>query len=94
LKSKRLGKKEGQLSPLNFKTTKVMPHVDKMFDLFNKSYASLSLVCSDHRYSKEYFKKKYISFINPEFISLLKIKTITLLRLVIPDFAGFTKIER
>jgi hypothetical protein len=36
-------KKRYQLTALNFKTTKeVMPYVDKMFDVFNKSYASLS----------------------------------------------------
>jgi hypothetical protein len=39
------GKKRYQLTALNFKTTKeVMPYVDKMFDVFNKSYASLSSV--------------------------------------------------
>jgi hypothetical protein len=52
-------KRRYQPSPLNFKTTKeVMPHVDKMFDLFNKSYVSISFVAiSDTQ--KEYFKKKY-----------------------------------
>ena len=68
-KANELVKKRYQLTPLNFKSTKeVMPYVDKMFDLFNESYSKLSSFVAISDVQKEYFKKKYISFINPEFI--------------------------
>nr|WP_314840289.1 GTP cyclohydrolase [uncultured Flavobacterium sp.] len=89
-KANDLVKKRYQLSPLNFKTTKeVMPHVDKMFDLFNKSYASLSSFVAISETQKEYFKKKYISFINPEFIKFVEDKdhNIVAFSIVMPDFA-------
>ena len=89
-KANDLVKRRYQLSPLNFKTTKeVMPHVDKMFDLFNKSYASLSSFVAITDTQKEYFKKKYISFINPEFIKFVEDKdhNIVAFSIVMPDFA-------
>ncbi|WP_144892483.1 GTP cyclohydrolase [Flavobacterium tiangeerense] len=89
-KANDLVKKRYQLSPLNFKTTKeVIPHVDKMFDLFNKSYASLSSFVAISDTQKEYFKKKYISFINPEFIKFVEDKdhNIVAFSIVMPDFA-------
>jgi len=60
------------LQSLNFKKTKdVMPYVNEMFDLFNASYASLSSFVPISDIQKEYFKKKYISFINPEYIQFV-----------------------
>ena len=42
-KAQKLIKKRYQLKSVNFTSTKqVLPYVDKMFDLFNQSYASLS----------------------------------------------------
>ena len=93
-KANDLVKRRYQLSPLNFKTTKeVMPHVDKMFDLFNKSYASLSSFVAISETQKEYFKKKYISFINPEFIKFVEDKehNIIAFSIVMPDFAKALK---
>ena len=89
-KANDLVKKRYQLTPLNFKTTKeVMPHVDKMFDLLNKSYASLSSFVAVTDTQKEYFKKKYISFINPEFIKFVEDKdhNIVAFSIMMPDFA-------
>lgn len=83
-------KKRYQLTPLNFKTTKeVMPHVDKMFDLFNESYASLSSFVAVTDTQKEYFKKKYISFINPEYIKFVEDKdhNIVAFSIVMPSFS-------
>ena len=70
-----------------------MPHVDKMFDLFNKSYASLSSFVAISETQKEYFKKKYISFINPEFIKFVEDKehNIIAFSIVMPDFAQALK---
>ncbi|MDI5899297.1 GTP cyclohydrolase [Flavobacterium yafengii] len=89
-KANDLVKRRYQLSPLNFKTTKeVMPHVDKMFDLFNESYASLSSFVAISDVQKEYFKKKYISFINPEFIKFVEDKdhNIVAFSIVMPSFS-------
>ncbi len=89
-KANELVKKRYQLSPMNFKTTKeVMPHVDKMFDLFNESYASLSSFVAITDIQKEYFKKKYISFINPEFIKFVEDKdhNIVAFSIVMPSFS-------
>ncbi|MBL4745126.1 MAG: GNAT family N-acetyltransferase [Flavobacteriaceae bacterium] len=60
------------LRALNFKkTADVMPYVNEMFDLFNESYASLASFVPISDIQKEYFKKKYISFINPEYIQFV-----------------------
>ncbi|SFU39746.1 hypothetical protein SAMN05216480_102241 [Pustulibacterium marinum] len=71
-KAEKLIRKRYNLRPVNFtKTEDVMPYVDKMFDLFNSSYATLSSFVAVTDAQKEYFKKKYISFINPEYIKFV-----------------------
>lgn len=60
------------LRVLNFrKSEEVMPYVDQMFDLFNETYATLQSFVAINEETKEYFKKKYISFINPEYIKFI-----------------------
>src|SRR5690606_22269307 len=57
-KAQELIKKRYQLKALRFtKTEEVMPYVDKMFDLFNESYASLSSFVPITTIQKDYFKK-------------------------------------
>lgn len=85
-----LVKKRYQLRALNFTKTKdVMPYVDKMFDLFNNSYASLSSFVAITEVQKEYFKKKYISFINPEYIKFVldKDDNMVAFSIVMPSFS-------
>lgn len=53
------------------KTKDIMEHVDTMFDLFNDTYARLQSFVAINDVTKEYFKKKYISFINPEYIQFV-----------------------
>ncbi len=61
-----------QLKALNFtKSEDIAPLVNKMFDLFNRSYASLSSFVAVTEKQKEFFKKKYIGLINPEFIKFI-----------------------
>jgi hypothetical protein len=89
-KAQELIKKRYQLKPINFKTTKeVLPFVDKMFDLFNASYASLSSFVAISDIQKEYFKKKYISFINPEYIKYVEDKegNLVAFAIVMPSFS-------
>lgn len=82
--------KRYELTHLNFTKTKdLMPYVDKMFGLFNSSYAALESFVPISDIQIEYFKKKYISFINPEFIKFIMDKDDNMIAfsIVMPDFA-------
>ena len=90
LKANELIKKRYELTALGFtKTEDVMPYVDKMFDLFNQTYASLSSFVAITEIQKEYFKKKFISFVNPEYIKFVVDKDDDLIAfaIVMPSFA-------
>ena len=90
-KAQALIQRRYELHPLNFKkTSEVMPFVDKMFDLFNTSYANLSSFVAISDAHKDYFKKKYISFINPEYIKFVVDKNDNLVAfaIVMPSFSA------
>ena len=60
------------LKALDFeKTNQIMPYVDEMFQVFNASYSKLSTFVPVTDSQIEFFKKKYISFINPEYIKFV-----------------------
>ncbi len=83
-------KKRYGLSALSFDKTKdVMPYADKMFDLFNESYSSLSSFVEITDIQKEYFKKKFISFINPDYIKFVidKDDNLVAFGIVMPSFS-------
>lgn len=89
-KAQALIKKRYQLKPLNFSSVQqLMPYVDEMFDLFNNSYSKLSSFVAISEAQKEYFKKKFISFINPEFITFVidKNEKIIAFAIVMPSFS-------
>ena len=89
-KAQELIKRRYKLKALDLrKTSEVMPYADKMFDLFNDSYASLSSFVAITDIQKEYFKKKFISFINPEYIKFVVDKDDKLIAfaVVMPRFA-------
>lgn len=89
-KANELIKRRFGLKALNFtKTSDIMPYVDKMFDLFNSSYADLSSFVAITDAQKEYFKKKYIGFINPEYIKFIEDKDHNLVAfsIVMPSFS-------
>ncbi|WP_291869055.1 GTP cyclohydrolase [Maribacter sp.] len=71
------------------KTEEVMPMADQMFDLFNESYSKLSSFVPITDIQKAYFKKKYISFINPEYIKFVVDKNDKLIAfgVVMPSFS-------
>jgi len=57
---------------LNFTRTKdLMRYVDDMFDLFNICYARLSSFVPISKEQQAFIKKRYISFINPEYIKFV-----------------------
>lgn len=89
-KAQELIKKRYQLKTINFTKTKdVLPYVDKMFDLFNESYAKLSSFVAITDIQKEYFKNKYINFINPEYIKYVEDKdgNLVAFAIVMPSFS-------
>ena len=89
-KAQALIKKRYQLKALSFKNTKdVMPYADKMFDLFNEAYASLSSFVEITDIQKEYFKDKFIGFINPEYIKFVldKDDNMVAFAIVMPSFS-------
>ncbi len=68
-----LVKRRYGLVPVNFtKTKQVIARVDEMFNLFNESYADLSSFVPISAIQQDYFKKKYINFINPEYIKFVE----------------------
>ncbi len=83
-------KKRYGLRELNFtKTEEIMPWADKMFDLFNESYATLASFVPITDIQKAYFKKKFIGFINPEYIKFVvdKNNDLVAFAIVMPSFS-------
>ena len=83
-------KKRYQLKSLNFTKTKdIFPYVNEMFDLFNESYASLPSFVPISDIEKEYFKNKFISFINPEYIKFVldKDDKVIAFAIIMPSFS-------
>lgn len=89
-KANELIKRRYGVKPMNFsKSSEIMPWADKMFDLFNESYAKLSSFVKITEVQKAYFKEKYIRFINPEFIKFVvdKEDKIVAFAIVMPSFS-------
>jgi len=90
-KAQDLIKRRYNIRALNLtKTQEVMPYADRMFDLFNESYSSLSSFVEITDIQKAYFKKKFISFVNPEYIKFVVDEHDKLVgfAVVMPRFAG------
>ncbi|MFH6604085.1 GTP cyclohydrolase [Maribacter algicola] len=85
-----LVKRRYGLKEINFtKTSEVLPMADQMFDLFNETYSKLSSFVPITEVQKAYFKKKYISFINPEYIKFIvdKDENLIAFAIVMPSFS-------
>ncbi len=83
-------KKRLQVKALRFtKTKEIMPYVDEMFKVFDKTYSKLSTYVPISEAQIAYFKKKYISFINPEYIKFVVDKDDKLIAfaIVMPSFS-------
>ena len=83
-------KERYNLKALNFTSTKdLMPYADKMFDLFNLSYSRLSSFVKITELQKAYMKKKFLNFINPEYIKFVVDSNDDLIAfaVVMPSFA-------
>ena len=70
-------------------TKEVLKHVDAMFDLYNKTYSKLASYVPISERQREYFKQKYIPFINPEYVRFIEDKDGKLIcfAIVMPSFS-------
>ena len=60
------------LTLLNFKNrSAIIPYVDQMFDLLDKTYNSLQTYIPIQDYQIENYKKRFLKFVNPEFIKCI-----------------------
>tara|TARA_B110000046_G_scaffold55214_1_gene61677 strand:+ start:16708 stop:17832 length:1125 start_codon:yes stop_codon:yes gene_type:complete len=58
-----------KLKALNFKRTNdIIPYIDEMFDLLNKTYNSLQTFVPIQQYQVDHYKNRYLRYIHPEFI--------------------------
>ena len=68
-------KKRYEIDTYKFETIdEMLPYVDEMFDLLNVTYAELQSFVPIEKFQVEHYKKKYLKFIHPDFISCVKDK--------------------
>lgn len=66
-------KRRYDLSIIRFKNKKeILPFVDSMFDLLNKTYNTLQTFVPIQQYQIDYYKEKYFNFIHPDYITCIK----------------------
>ncbi len=71
-RTQQLIKERYQLKALNFKTKKELkPYINEMFDVFAKSHATLSTFVKINDEERSYFTKKFIGFINPDYVKFV-----------------------
>jgi hypothetical protein len=65
-------KKRYQVKAMEFTKTKdLLPYVDDMFEVLEKSYGKLATFVPISKVQIAYFKKKYLRFINPEYLKFV-----------------------
>jgi ribosomal protein S18 acetylase RimI-like enzyme len=82
------------LSVIDFKSKKdILPYVDQMFELLNKTYNKLQTFVPIQQYQIDYYKQKYFSFIQPDYISCIQDKEGKLIAfsIVMPSFSKALK---
>lgn len=82
------------LKGINFSSTKeIVPYVDRMFELFNETYAKLQSFVAVSNAQIDFFKKKYIPFVNPEYIKFVEDNSGNILAfaIVMPNYAQAQK---
>jgi GNAT superfamily N-acetyltransferase len=93
-KFSRIIKERYQLNVIRFKNKKeILPFVDDMFGLLNNTYNSLQTFVPIQQYQIDYYKKKYFSFINPDYITCINDKDGKLIAfsVVMPSFSKALK---
>lgn len=83
-----------KLSVIRFKDKKeILPYVNDMFGLLNKTYNTLQTFVPIQQYQMEYYKKKYFDFIHPDYICCIKDESGKLIAfsIVMPSFSKALK---
>ena len=61
-----------ELTLLNFKKRKdIIPYVDQMFELLDKTYNQLQTHVPIQDYQIENYKKRFLKFVNPDYIKCI-----------------------
>ena len=87
-------KKRYGLSVIDFKSKKdIIPYVDQMFELLNKTYNNLQTFVPIQQYQIDYYKEKYFSFIQPDYIACVQDKEGKLIAfsIVMPSYSTALK---
>ncbi|NQX86062.1 MAG: GTP cyclohydrolase [Flavobacteriaceae bacterium] len=72
IKVNNIIKKRYGFSTTRFTDTKqILPYTDEMFDVFGKSYEALESYVEITPRQRAYFKKKFIPFLNPEYVKFV-----------------------
>ena len=83
-------KEKYNLEVVMFKKKKnILPYVDDMFGLLNKTYNTLQTFVPIQQYQIDHYKDKYFNFINPEYITCImdKNKKLIAFSIVMPSFS-------
>lgn len=87
-------KRRYELEVIEFNSKKeILPYVDTMFELLNKTYNSLQTFVPIQQYQIDYYKEKYFGFIQPDYITCIKDKEGNLIAfsIVMPSFSKALK---
>lgn len=90
----RIIKERYQLHIIDFTSNKeILPYVDDMFGLLNKTYDQLSSFVPIQQYQIDHYKEKYIKYINPGYIKCVADKSGKLIAFAItmPSFSKALK---
>lgn len=56
------------------KISELLPYSDTVFDILNDAFSDLPFVSPFNQEMKKYYREKYIRFLNPEFVKMVKFK--------------------
>ncbi|MFL1895622.1 GTP cyclohydrolase [Aquimarina sp. 2-A2] len=94
IKFSNIIKERYELSLIKFNNSKeILGYADEMFDLLNKTYSGLQTFVPIQQYQIDMYKKKYLPYINPQYITCIADKTGKLIAfsIVMPSFSKALK---
>ena len=72
MKASHMIEKRYQLRTMHFSSTKaILPYAHDIFRVFEQSHAELASFVDINERQREFFKNKFIKFLNPEFVKLV-----------------------
>lgn len=94
IKFSNIIKERYELNLIKFNNSKeILSYADEMFDLLNKTYSGLQTFVPIQQYQIDMYKKKYLPYINPQYITCIADKTGKLIAfsIVMPSFSKALK---